>query len=140
MTDCIFCKIVAGEIPATRVFENEHALAFLDINPTNPGHTLVVPKAHAENIDDIPDETICALAPVVKKVAGAVKKAVKADGINLIQNNGRAAGQIVPHFHIHVVPRFDGDGFRHWKGVPYKTGEAEQVAEKIKAVLGKDQK
>ncbi len=134
--DCLFCKIIAGEIPSAKVYEDEYALAFLDIQPNNPGHTLLVPKTHARNILDMQEETLCALMPALKKIAVAVKKAVAADGLNISMNNESAAGQIVPHAHIHIIPRFSDDGHRHFEKRPYKNDEEmNEVAEKIRAQL-----
>ena len=136
MNDCLFCKIIAGQIPSTKVYEDEHTYAFLDINPTNIGHTLVVPKEHFENIFDISDEALTHVTRTVKKLSGPIQKAVGADAINIISNNGRAAGQIIFHSHTHIVPRFETDGFRHWQGKrKYETGEEKKVAEKIQKEL-----
>lgn len=110
MEECLFCKIVAGEIPAQKVYEDGEFLAFLDINPRNPGHTLVVPKRHCETILEMPENEASELFKVVKKVAIAVKKGMKADGISIGQSNGRAAGQVIPHAHFHVIPRFMSEG------------------------------
>ncbi len=110
MEECIFCKIVAGEIPTNKVYEDENSLAFLDVNPRNPGHTLVIPKKHYETILNVPDNEIGELFKVVKKVAAGVKKATNADGISISQSNFRAAGQVVPHVHFHVIPRFNNEG------------------------------
>lgn len=134
--DCIFCKIISGEISATKIYEDEHTLAFLDANPNNHGHTLVVPKNHTRNILDVPEETLASLMPTVKKVSRAVFNGMGATGLNITMNNEPAAGQVVFHLHIHIIPRFEGDGLKVWtKKVPYKDGEMEQVAEKIKNAL-----
>ena len=106
--DCVFCKIVREENPASFVYKDEKALAFLSNNPIHEGHTLVVPKKHYENIYTIPDEDIAHLFGIVKKVTLAVKTAVKADGIRIIQNNGSAAGQVVFHIHVHIIPVHEG--------------------------------
>lgn len=138
MTDCIFCKIIAkGEIPSTEVYEDDTVYAFLDINPVNLGHTLVVPKTHYENLFTIPDTELGILGARVKKVAGAVREALKANGINISMNNGLAAGQVVPHAHIHIIPRYIDDGFRHWQGRRgyHNKTEAEETAAKIKNAL-----
>lgn len=135
MPDCLFCKIVRGEIPAQKVYENELVLAFLDIHPVNPGHTLVVPKHHSTNILDIAPEDWAAVAEVARKMAVVLHDALGADGINLGMNNREHAGQVVDHPHVHVMPRHKGDGFVHWKGKEYKEGEAEAVAQKIRAAL-----
>ena len=108
--DCPFCKIGSGEIPAKKVFENDIAVAFLDINPRNPGHTLVIPKKHYETLFDMPSEEAGELFEVVTEVANAVKSGVNADGLNISQNNYRAAGQLVPHLHFHLIPRFNSEG------------------------------
>ncbi len=102
--NCIFCKIIRGEVPASIVYEDEQVAAFLSHRPINEGHTLVVPKKHYENIYDIPEEEAGYLFRVTKRVAGAVRDAVAAEGIRLVQNNGEAAGQVVFHLHVHVIP------------------------------------
>lgn len=133
--DDLFLKIIEGKIPSEKVYEDEHTVAFLDINPTNPGHTLVVPREHYENIYDIPDAVLCHMMKTAKKLAPSIKSTMNADGINIIMNNDPVAGQMIFHAHIHIVPRFDGDPFRHWKGTPYKEGEIEEVGEKIREEL-----
>ena len=123
------------EIPAGagKIYEDEKFIAFLDIKPNNPGHTLIIPKNHYENIYSLPDEIICNIGPIVKKIAVAVKCGVNADGMNIIMNNDSAAGQIVHHAHFHIIPRFADDGYRHWLGKPYvNKEEAVKIAEKIK--------
>ena len=101
---CIFCKIARKEAPANTVYEDEKVIAFLSIQPINIGHTLVVPKRHYENIYEIPEEEVTYLYKIVKKMASAVKKAVDAEGIRIVQNNGEAAGQVIFHLHVHVIP------------------------------------
>ena len=133
--NCIFCKIVAGELPASKVYEDNDVLAFLDIRPVNPGHTLIIPKKHFENIHDTPDELVGKLTIVAKKIAGVIQKNLGAEGVNIGMNNGKAAGQLVFHAHIHVMPRYSTDSFKLWAGKEYKTGQREIVAEKIKASL-----
>ncbi|MDP3661555.1 MAG: HIT family protein [bacterium] len=134
MTSCIFCKIIAkGEIPSTEVYEDDNVYAFLDNSPSSIGHTLVVPKKHYENLFDIPDAELGILGARVKKVARAVKDALKADGINISMNNGRAAGQVVFHAHIHIIPRFNDDIFSHGKErKQYRDGEMVEIASKIR--------
>jgi len=105
---CIFCRIVQKQIPASVVYEDERVLAFLDIKPLSEGHTLVIPKAHYENIFDIPLELIEYVHGVTKQIAFAVKKVANANGISIIQQNGKAAGQDVFHLHVHVIPRYEG--------------------------------
>ena len=121
--DCLFCGIIAGEIPSEKVYEDDATYAFLDIHPVNRGHALVIPKTHATNIYDIPREDFCTLMETVRHLAPVVKGAVNADGINLAMNNDSAAGQLIFHAHIHIIPRFDTDGYRHWHGTPYKEDE-----------------
>ena len=107
--DCVFCAIAAGEIPCFKVFEDDFALAYLDINPFSEGHTLVIPKAHTTGLQDTPEETLAALLARVKKVAAHLKTALGCDGFHILQNNGAAAGQTVGHIHFHIVPRREGD-------------------------------
>ena len=136
MENCIFCKIVKGEIPANKVYEDDTTLAFLDIEPVNLGHSLVIPKKHYVNIYETPEETIAAMMKVVKLLSGAIKKGLKADGINVAMNNDPAAGQIVLHSHIHIIPRIKNDGFGPWRGArKYNEGEKEEIAQKISSAL-----
>ena len=134
--DCVFCKIRDGQIPSFKIFEDSKTLAFMDINPLGPGHCLVISKSHAATIFDIEVLDLQAAVATAKKVASAVKLAVRADGINILQANGAAAFQSVSHFHFHVIPRFnnDGKGFE-WKLVP---GDKQQIGmngERIRSVL-----
>lgn len=132
--DCIFCKIINGKIPSAKVYENDKVFAFLDINPVNKGHTLVVPKKHSANMleDDLEDLNACMDA--VQKVAKATIAAVNAQGFNLGVNTNREAGQVVMHTHFHVIPRFSNDGLRHWPQGKYKEG----VMEQVRASISKD--
>ena len=107
--DCIFCKIAKGEIPSRKVYEDKDVIAFLDINPANPGHTLVMPKRHAETIMDADDESLEKAIVVAKTIATRIKERLNADGVNILQNNGKHAGQLVNHVHFHVMPRFAED-------------------------------
>ncbi|MFW6448029.1 MAG: HIT family protein [Halobacteriota archaeon] len=107
---CIFCQILDGEIPSRTVYEAEAARAFLDVNPLSPGHTLVVPRAHRERLQDLDESEAAGLWGTVQAVLPAVEDAVDADATTVGVNNGAASGQEVPHVHVHVVPRFDGDG------------------------------
>ncbi|MHB8651614.1 MAG: HIT family protein [Minisyncoccota bacterium] len=134
---CLFCKIISGDVPAANVYEDEHSLAFLDIHPINPGHILLVPKAHLENLSAMPDELLARMAPVIKKLALAAKSAVGADGINIGMNNDSAAGQVIFHAHIHIIPRFTNDGLIHWHGArDYAEDEMANVATQIRVKLG----
>ena len=135
-SDCLFCKIVKKEIPASIFYEDDLSVAFLDINPINLGHALLLPKEHYENIFDLPEELLAKLSVKAKKIARAIKESLRADGVNVTSNNGRASGQLVFHAHIHIIPRYENDGFTHWKGKrKYNDGEAVEVAEKIKEKL-----
>jgi histidine triad (HIT) family protein len=134
--DCVFCKIVEKKIPSQIVYEDKFSMAFLDIHPLNLGHTLIVPKKHYETIGDIPEDEFAELAKAVKKVAVAAKKATGAHGINITQNNGRAAEQIVPHIHFHVIPRIEGDGIRTFNPKrEFSKEEMDEIAEKIKSAV-----
>ena len=134
--NCIFCKIANGIIPSATLYEDADFRAILDIAPAHKGHTIILPKQHAANLFEIDEETAGKLLPVAKKVAGAVKKVTGCDGINILQNNGEAAGQTVFHLHVHVVPRFEGDGILPvWPQGSYADGEAAELAAKIKAEL-----
>jgi histidine triad (HIT) family protein len=124
--DCIFCKIVAGEIPSTRVHEDERTIAFMDINPGTRGHLLVIPREHATDLLEIPDADLEACARSAKRLAARVKERLGADGVNLLNSCGQAAWQTVFHFHIHVIPRYAGDPLRlPWHPAP---GDREEIA------------
>ena len=110
MEDCIFCKIIARGIPAQVVYEDDHTLAFLDITPRSPGHTMVIPKVHAPNFLELPDGEVAPLFEAVKKVAELLSRKLGPDGITIGVNQGRASGQEVDHLHVHLMPRWNGDG------------------------------
>lgn len=131
--DCIFCKIAAGEIPSHKVYENDRVMAFLDIEPINPGHVLIVPKEHYADMQELPVDLLCELAKTAKHISPAVLKAVKSEGFNLGLNNGEVSGQSVKHFHWHLMPRFKDDGYELWPGKVYAEGEAQEVLAQIKA-------
>ena len=134
--DCIFCSMVAGQIPVAKVYEDDVVLAFLDIGPLSDGHTLVIPKQHFENLHDCPAELLADVTSCLGTVAGAVAKAMGCDGYNLLCNNGRAAGQLVEHLHFHIIPRNAGDGiFDRWPSGRYPGGKIEQIAAKIRENL-----
>ena len=107
--NCIFRKILAGEIPSTAVYEDDDFKAILDVSPAARGHVIILPKNHAANIYELPDEDASKIMVVAKKIATAIEKAYHCDGVNILQNNGEAAGQTVFHLHVHVIPRFKGD-------------------------------
>lgn len=131
--DCVFCKIVAGDIPCAKVYENGSVLAFLDIAPAAQGHMLVVPKKHYATLLDLPPDEAEALMEGLRKSGGALRAVCKAEGFNCLQNNFPAAGQVVPHLHWHVIPRFQGDGLlKPWTPVSYAdTGVMRNLAEKL---------
>ena len=133
--DCIFCKIVAGQIPCDKVYEDEHVVAFLDIAPITRGHTLMVPKSHAQDLATTPAEVVDAMMRTLKKVAPAVMRATGAPAFNVGINNGAAAGQVVMHTHFHLIPRSAGDGLQPWPHLQYGPGESRQLAETIAAAL-----
>jgi len=134
--DCIFCKIVAGEIPCFKLYEDAETLAFMDINPVHDGHCLVIPKAHSANVFEIMPEDFAAAARATTKAAKAVNAALQSDGINLIQANGEGAGQSVQHFHIHVLPRRMNDGLLvNWELKPGDRDHIAAVAARIREFL-----
>lgn len=135
MEETIFSKIIRHEIPADIVYEDANVVAFLDIRPNQPGHTLVVPKAYARNIFDISEEEWSKLTEAVRKLAPVVRDAVHADGVNISMNNEPAAGQIVFHAHVHIIPRFNKDN-GYSGGASYKPGEASEIASAIREKLG----
>ncbi len=110
MTDCVFCKIVAGQIPSTRVHEDEHTLAFMDIGQVNPGHVLVAVRRHAANLFELDDAQAAAVARASRRIARALKEAFDPEGLSVYQANGKSAGQTVFHYHVHLLPRHPGDG------------------------------
>ncbi len=110
MENCIFCKIIKGEIPSVKVFEDKDVLVFLDVAPLTKGHCLVVPKKHAENIFDIDDEDLKKVIVVAKNISRKIKNSLHVDGIRISQSNGEAAGQVISHFHLHIIPRYKDDG------------------------------
>ena len=138
MEDCIFCKIVTGEIPSFKVYENDHVLAFEDINPVSPGHTLIIPKNHAENIWEISPEDLSAVHLTARKIALAIRKALAATGIALLQLNGREVNQVVGHYHLHLIPRSGHDPelpMTNWELKQGDMDEIKKAAEKISAAL-----
>ncbi|MEI8061884.1 MAG: HIT family protein [bacterium] len=130
--NCIFCKIVSGEIQAEKVYEDTETLAIMNINPTNKGQVLVMPKDHIENIYGFSEELAARIMLTTKKLSIAVKNGVDADGVNLIMNNEEAAGQVIFHAHMHIIPRFNDDGLEHWPAKPYLADEISEFGEKIK--------
>lgn len=133
--NCIFCKILSGDIPSTTVYEDESFQAILDVNPAARGHVIILPKNHAPDIFGLPNEDASKIMIVAKKIASALKAAYHCDGINILQNNGEAAGQTVFHLHVHVIPRFEGDTV----DIGWAKGDMPEdpaaIAEEIKANL-----
>ncbi len=131
-SDCIFCKIASGEIPSYRVLETGDAVAFLDISPLAPGHTLLIPKVHCESILDAPVDVVRSLAAELPGLAASIMQATGATGLNVLQNSGKSSGQAVFHLHIHLIPRREDDrlGYR-WNAGAYAEGDAEAMLAKI---------
>lgn len=125
--DCIFCKIIAGDIPCFKLYEDAHTLAFMDINPANRGHALAIPRQHEPDLLESSDETLAATIATARKVARAVQATVEPDGINLVQANGPGAAQSVFHLHLHVIPRFEGDDLKLNWGVPPRPGDMDEI-------------
>ena len=137
MSDCIFCKIVTGEIPSEKIYEDGEFVAILDINPVNKGHTLVLPRDHTPDFAQAPERVLDGLLHVAQKISRAVVDGLKADGFNFSTNNGRAAHQTIDHLHFHIVPRFFDDGLKPWPQTKYEEGEMASVAEKIREQVNK---
>src|SRR3989338_3925990 len=131
MTDCIFCKIIEGKIPCSKVYEDKDVLAFLDIAPVNKGHVLVVPKKHCEDVLDADPLDLGKAMQVAQIIGKALMNSVNAEGFNIGVNNKSAAGQAVFHLHIHVIPRFTNDGLKLWPGKNYEEGEMKIFEKKI---------
>jgi histidine triad (HIT) family protein len=130
--DCVFCKIVAGQIPCYKIFENDAVLSFLDINPISDGHTVVIPKAHYERADQCPPEVLVEVSRVLGQIAKAVTTAVNAPSFNILCNNGTPAGQVVKHIHFHIIPRRENDRvFTQWPKYTYPDGKAPEILKKI---------
>ncbi len=134
--ECIFCAIVEGKIPAAKVYENEQVFAFMDIAPANPGHLLIIPKQHYRNIFDMPAEVGTKIMEAAVPLATAIRKALNPDGLNLFQSNEAAGFQTVFHFHLHLIPRWEGDPLRlPWKPSEGDIKEISNIATKIQEAL-----
>ena len=132
--DCIFCRIVAGELPATKLHEDDRTVAFMDINPATRGHLLVIPHEHARDLHEIDPEDLAAVARVAQQMAGRLRDRLGADGINLLNSTGRVAWQTVFHFHMHVIPRYADDPLRlPWTPGP---GDSDEIAAAAKELVG----
>ena len=135
--DCIFCKIVEGAIPSTKLFEDDSAIAILDINPITFGHSLYIAKEHYSTLLDVPEGELGGIIKNLQKVISALLKATGCEGFNIIQNNQRCAGQLVPHLHFHLIPRRPNDPIRfNWQIQPYNKDESQKLAADIKKTLG----
>lgn len=136
MDQCIFCKIGRGELPSSKLYEDDLVLSFMDINPINPGHVLVIPKAHYATLFDADPEVLRACIAVAQRIGKAVHRGIGAEGLNLLQNNYRAAGQLIEHLHFHLIPRYVNDGFlTTWPGRAYPTGELQTTYRRIMAMM-----
>lgn len=129
--DCLFCKIINSEIPCFKLYEDEHCLAFLDIHPSTVGHSLVIPKRHFDDWLDTPEAVLAEIARVSKIVATAAMEGLGADGFNIGVNTKPAAGQIIMHTHLHVLPRYESDGLRLWPSLELSTTDLKKIADKI---------
>lgn len=133
---CIFCKIIAGEVPSFKLADDARSFAMLDINPVNPGHTLVLSRHHAPTLPASRDEDLAAVIATARRLAAAIERALAPDGINLVQANGPGAAQSVQHFHLHIVPRLLGDDLKmNWEQRPGDRGALAAMAERIRATL-----
>jgi histidine triad (HIT) family protein len=132
MEDCIFCKVVSGQAPADRVYEDEKVIAFLDLRPTSRGHALVIHKTHTTDLLNTPDDLLEEMMPKVKKIAAGIIKTTGASGFNLSVNNGFAAGQVVFHFHFHIVPRYENDGLKLFPQKDSEFAGRKNLADEIK--------
>ena len=136
MEDCIFCKIVEGKIPAEKIYEDEYVISFLDIMPANKGHCLIIPKKHSGNLVEMDDKNLAATIIAAKRVAKAISLGLGNASLNMVMNNGKDAGQVVNHAHIHLIPRFQKDRLRiKWSHLKYEDSEMKEYAEKIKKFI-----
>ena len=132
--NCIFCKILNGDIPSRTIFEDEDFQVIMDVEPATKGHCLILPKNHYANLFEMPDEVAAKVLPIAKKVAAHLKETLQGDGINLVQNNGEAAGQTVHHFHMHVIPRYEGGNAKDvtWSHSAFRAEELDAIRDQIK--------
>ncbi len=133
---CIFCRIVKGELPSEKIYEDKNFIAIMDIMPANKGHVLIISKEHYETITDIPEKLLREMIAVVQKIAKAVVKGLDAEGLNILQYNKLVSGQTIPHVHFHIIPRFKDDGLRiNWPQGRYEGNELRKYADRIKVAL-----
>lgn len=129
INNCVFCSIIGHEIPSATIYEDEKVIAILDIAPSAKGHTVLIPKKHSKDIFELPEEDAAHIFTVAKKIAGVLKEELQCDGINILQNNGKAAGQTVFHLHVHIIPRYENDTIKlTWTPGEYKEGEMQVLA------------
>ena len=134
--NCIFCKIIAGQIPCTKIYEDDQVLAFLDVHPVSEGHTLVVLKEHTSRVDSTEPLAMARIGEMLPKLTASIQDAMEADGYNVLCNNGVSAGQVVEHMHLHIIPRKANDGvIKQWPAFQYPDGRAAVIAEKIRKNL-----
>ena len=134
--DCIFCKLANGVFPTNKIYEDDDFTVILDASPANKGHSLILPKNHADNLFELSDETAAKVLPLAKKIGAALKEGLGCDGVNVVQNNGTSAGQTVFHFHTHVIPRFDNDQVGvGWRQLTPDDKEQAEIAEKLSSLL-----
>jgi histidine triad (HIT) family protein len=138
MSDCIFCKIIKGEIPCFKIFEDDNVLAFADINPISRGHILIIPKRHFENMWEATEEELVTVMRTAKKLVHAIKDAINPDGVAVLQLNGKAVNQVVMHYHFHLIPRSKEEGklsMTEWELIPGNMEEIKQTVGKITAAI-----
>lgn len=136
MSNCVFCKVAAWETPSQRVYEDDKYIAFLDINPINFGHTLIIPREHYANFQEAPAEVVADMVRIGQKIAPAIMEAMNAKAFNVVFNSGEEAGQAVHHVHMHIIPRYGDDGHKQWQGRNrYDEGEMGATAKKIKELI-----
>jgi histidine triad (HIT) family protein len=135
-SDCVFCKIFAGQIPSARVYEDDACIAFLDIGPLADAHLLIVPREHYEWITEMPPQAVAAATQAIPRLARAVMKVTGAEGFNVLQNNGKVSGQAVPHVHFHIIPRREADGLGYrWNASKYPEGKLQQLQQAIHVAM-----
>ncbi len=136
MAECIFCRIADGSVPAAKLIETDRVTSFMDLNPVNPGHSLVIPRRHATSLLELTDEELSDIILTARRVAAAARDATGSPAFNILQNDGRAAGQVIQHVHVHVIPRHSGDGFAFgWRQLSYKEGEMGALHRTIRELL-----
>ncbi len=137
--DCIFCKLANGEIPTNKIYEDERFTVIMDANPVSRGHSLIIPKNHYENVFELGDEEVAAVYPLAKRLATGMKEALSADGLNILQNNGAAAGQSVFHFHMHLIPRYEqaenNAGLLEFRSAGISDEEIQEICKKLGAIF-----